>query len=211
LEKEEQMKKYLKGTTTLGFVCKDGVVMASDSRSTMGHMIADKEAQKIYQIDDKLAMTTAGMVADNQMLVRIMKAQIALGKMQNEEMTVKAASTLLSNILHESRYFPYWVQLLVGGYDTEGRLYELDPVGGLSDKKVASTGSGSPTAYGVLETQYKLDMAVEDGKRLAVRAVKAALERDSATGNKVKVITITAKGLNQLSQEEIDKILKETE
>jgi len=203
------MKKYLKGTTTLGFVCKDGVVLASDSRATMGFMIADKNAQKLYSIDDKIVMTTAGMVGDNQAIVRLMRAQISLYKMEGRPITVKAVSTLLSNILHSQRYYPLLAQLIIGGYDTEGRIFELDPVGGMSEKKVSSTGSGSPTAYGVLESEYHPELTVDEGVKLAAKSVKAALERDAATGNKINVIKITSKGQEKLSDEQVNKMIEE--
>lgn len=202
----ENLKKYLKGTTTLGFVCSDGVVIASDTRVTMGYLISDKEARKIYQIDDRIAMTTAGLFGDNQALVRIMRAQASLLKMQGKPMTVKMASTLLSNILNERRMFPFLVQLIVAGYDTRGRIFELDSVGGISEKKMASTGSGSPVAYGVLENEYREGMSVEEGIKLAIKAMKSALERDAATGNHIRVVTITSKGYKELSKEHIGKI-----
>lgn len=205
----KKFEKYLKGTTTLGLVCKDGVVLASDTRSTMGFFIADKDARKLYNIDDKIVMSTAGLVGDNQALVRIMRAQASLYKLQGKPMTVKSASTLLANILHSSRVYPFVAQLIVGGVDTEGRIYELDPVGGMSEKKAAATGSGSPTAYGVLETEYKEEMDLEDGVKLAVKAVNTALQRDVATGNNVDVMKVTDKGYERLTREEIDAIVKE--
>ena len=204
----EQVEKYLKGTTTVGIACRDGVVLASDSRATMGHLISDKEAQKIYQVDEKVAITTAGLVGDNQALIRIMKAQLALAKMEEKPLTIKAASTLLSNILHSRRYYPFLAQLIVGGYDKEGHVFELDPVGGMSEKKVSSTGSGSPVAYGVMETAYRENMAVQDGIELAARAIYSAKERDAGTGNRIEVVTITDKGFRKLSEEQVKKIVE---
>jgi len=208
LEKKE-LEKYLKGTTTVGFVCSDGIIMASDSRATMGFMIADKEAQKIYAIDDRIAITTAGMVGDNQALIRLIKAQIALYKMDGKPMTVKAATTLLSNVLHQNRYYPLLVQNIVGGVDNKNRIFELDPVGGMSEKKVSSTGSGSPTAYGVLETEYREDITLEDGVKLAVKCIHTALERDAATGNKVRVMKITKSGIEEVTETRIETIRAE--
>ncbi len=204
---EEQLNKYLKGTTTVGIVCKDGVVMASDTRATMGYLISDKRAQKIYQIEDRIAITTAGLVGDNQALVRIMKAQLALAKMEGKPLTVKSASTLLANILHSRRSYPFLAQLILGGYDKEGHIFELDPVGGGSEKKVSSTGSGSPVAYGVLEDNYKENMSVQDGITLVIKAIKSALERDAGTGNNIDVVTITEKGFKKLTEEQIKKII----
>ncbi len=203
---KKDLEKYLKGTTTVGFICQGGVVMASDSRATMGFMIADKEAQKIYAIDDKIAITTAGMVADNQMLVRLMKAQISLYKMEGRPITVKAATTLLSNVLHQNRYYPLMIQNIIGGFDDKGRIFELDMVGGMSEKKMSSTGSGSPTAYGVLETEWNENMTMEEGVKLGVKCIHTALERDAATGNNVRVMKITTSGIENVPAATIEQI-----
>jgi len=207
---EKEMQKYLKGTTTVGLVCDGGVVLAADSRATMGYLVSDKEAQKIYKVDDKLGFTTAGMVADNQALVRLMCAQLKLYKLDGEPLKIGGAATLLSNILHQNRMFPLLTQLIVGGYDTEGRIFELDAVGGTAGKKVSSTGSGSPVAYGVIESEYEDGITLENGLKLAVKAVKAALERDAATGNRVVAVKITEKGYEEVPREEIDSILAGT-
>src|SRR5574341_4975 len=152
-----------KGTTTIGLVCDKGVVLASEKRATMGHFIASKDAKKVYQVDDLVAMTTAGSVGDAQRLVKWMQVESKLYKMRREEpMTVKGIVTLLANILSGSRYFPYFVQLLVGGVDKNGpSLYSLDAIGGIiEEKKAVATGSGSPIAYGVLEDRYVANMPV---------------------------------------------------
>jgi len=205
----EQIEKYLKGTTTVGIVAKDGVVFASDTRATMGYLISDKKAQKIFQVDEKLVITTAGLVGDTQSLIRIMRAQLALAKMEEKPLSVKAASTLLANILHSRRFYPFLAQLIVGGYDSGSRIYELDPVGGLSEKKVSATGSGSPVAYGVIEAGYKEGLSLQEGITLAVSAIRSALERDAGTGNEIDVVTVTEKGFKKLTEDQVKKIVAE--
>lgn len=196
----------LKGTTTIGLVCKDGIIFAADKRATMGYLIANKDAQKIYQIDDKMAITTAGSVGDAQTLVRWIKSEIALYK-QRGNITVKGVTTLLSNILSSSKYYPYLVQLLVGGVDKSPKIYALDPIGGVTEEKATSTGSGSPIAYGVLETQFKENRTVEENIPLVLSALGAAISRDCASGDGVDLVTITQSGFKRYTPEEI-KILK---
>ncbi len=151
------MEKRKTGTTTVGIKYKNGVVLASESKATMGSLVATKEAQKIYSIDDKIAVTTAGSAGDSQQLVRVIKAEINLYKIgRNTDITVNAVSTLLSNILQSSRYYPWLAMLIIGGVDKNGaHLCSLDPVGGGGEDDYISTGSGSPMAYGVLEDGYK--------------------------------------------------------
>ncbi|MGB8215980.1 MAG: archaeal proteasome endopeptidase complex subunit beta [Candidatus Methanoperedens sp.] len=198
-----------KGTTTIGLVCDKGVVMASERRATMGHFIASKDAKKVYQIDDLIAMTTAGSVGDAQRLVKWMQVESKLYKMRREEpMTVKGIVSLLANILSGNRYFPYYVQLLVGGVDKNGpSVYSLDAIGGIiEEKKAVSTGSGSPMAYGVLEDRYTENMPVDEGVELAVRALHNAMKRDSASGDGISVVKITAEGYFEVEDAEIKKL-----
>ncbi|KCZ71743.1 proteasome endopeptidase complex, archaeal, beta subunit [Candidatus Methanoperedens nitroreducens] len=200
-----------KGTTTIGLVCDKGVVLAAEKRATMGHFIASKDATKIYQIDDTIAMTTAGSVGDAQRLVKWMQVEAKLYKMRREEpMTVKGVVSLLANILNSSRYYPFFVQLLVGGVDKNGpSIYSLDAIGGvIEEKKAVATGSGSPIAYGILEDRYVEKMPIEDGIKLVVRALHNVMKRDSASGDGIRVITITAEGYKELEENEIKKLLE---
>ncbi len=198
-----------KGTTTIGLVCDKGVVLATEKRATMGHFIASKDAKKVYQIDDLIAMTTAGSVGDAQRLVKWMQVESRLYKMRREEpMTVKGMVSLLANILSGNRYYPYFVQLLVGGFDKNGpSVYSLDAVGGIIDeKKAVSTGSGSPMAYGVLEDRYIEKMSIDEGVELAVRALHNAMKRDSASGDGIEVVKITEEGYITVNETEIKRL-----
>ncbi|WP_321428876.1 archaeal proteasome endopeptidase complex subunit beta [uncultured Methanolobus sp.] len=204
--------KHYKGTTTVGIVCRDGVVLATEQRATMGNFIASKTAKKVYQIDDQVAMTIAGSVGDAQQIVRVMSVESKLYKMRRKEsMTIKGLTTLLSNMLSGQRYYPLMVQLLVGGYDKNGpSIYSLDALGGsIEETKAVSTGSGSPFAYGVLEDRYREDMSTEDGIELAVRALHNAMKRDSASGENIDVVVITKDKYTRLDMEEVKKMREE--
>lgn len=200
--------KHLKGTTTVGIVCTDGVVLATEQRATMGHFIASKTAKKIYQIDDLVGMTTAGSVGDAQQIVRIISVESKLYKMRRQEsVTIKGITTLLSNMLSGQRYYPLMVQLLIGGVDKNGpAIYSLDALGGnIEETRAVSTGSGSPMAYGVLEDRYTEDMTVVEGVDLAIRALHNAMKRDSASGESIDVVVITKDKYERLDKEEVKK------
>ena len=202
---EEDVKKT--GTTTLGLVCKDGVVLGTERRATMGTLIAHKKTKKLFKIDDHLALTTAGLVGDVQVLARYLSAEAKLYKLSREiKMPVEAAATLMANILNQRKFYPYYVQLIIGGYDlTGGHIYSLDAAGGAIPDKYTSTGSGSPYAFGVLEDHYHDDMTVDEGIDLAIRALGAAMKRDSASGDGFDIVIITKDGFNFLTDEEINK------
>ena len=202
---EEKVKET--GTTTLGLVCKDGVVIATERRATMGSMIAHKTTKKLFQIDEHLALTTAGLVGDVQVLARYLRAEAKLYRLTTEmPMPVEAAATLMANILNQNKFFPYYVQLIIAGYDLEGaHVYSLDSAGGAIPDKYVSTGSGSPYVYGVLEDQYRDDMNIEEGINLAIRAISAAMKRDSASGDGIDVAVITKEGFRFISEDEVRK------
>jgi proteasome beta subunit len=198
------------GTTILGMVCKDGVVIATERRATMGTLIAHKATKKLYQIDNHLALATAGLVGDLQVLSRYLSAETKLYSLKRDaEMSVHSAATLLSNILNSRKFAPYYVQLILGGWDSAGgHVYSLDAAGGSIPDKYTAGGSGSPYAFGVLEDSFRDDMTINDGIELAIRAVTAAMGRDSASGNGVDVAVITEKEFKMIPEEEIKKRLQ---
>ena len=199
MEKPEIRKT---GTTTLGIVCNDGVVIAAEKKSTMGYLVASKETEKIYNLNDYIAMSIAGASGDAQTLVRYMRAEIKLFEIQKQRrISVKAASTLLANILHGGRwtFLPYMVQLMIAGYNGGPHIFSLDAIGAIEEeKKFFSTGSGSPMALGVLEDSFNENVSIEEGAKLAVRAIRAAVERDIASGgNAIDIVTITKDGIKR--------------
>lgn len=186
-------------------VCKDGVVMGTERRATMGTLIAHKTTQKLFKIDDNLGLTVAGLVGDAQVLARYLSAEVELYKLKrNSGMTVKAASTLMANILSGRRYFPYWVALIIGGMDSEGgHVYSLDAAGGAIEDTYVTTGSGSPYVYGVLEDNYKEGLSTSDGVDLAIRALTAAMKRDAASGDGIDLSIITKKDFKFVTEDDI--------
>jgi len=211
---EEKPEIRKSGTTTVGMICKDGVVLAAEKKSTLGYLVASKESIKIFPLEEHLALTIAGASGDAQALVRYMKAESKLFRIQTKrEISVKAAATLLANILQSGRwtFLPYMVQLIIAGYDDSGpSIYTLDAIGSSEEeKKFFSTGSGSPIALGVLENRYKDGISTEEGVKLAVDAVRAAIERDIASGGKgIAVAVITKEGVKFLEKEKVGNISK---
>ena len=201
----------LKGTTTVGVVCKDGVILGTDTRATMGNFVASKHAKKVYQITDNLAMTIAGGVAVAQRVVEILKVNASLYDLEkNRRMPVSSAARLVQSILFSNRSAgaPLPLQAIIGGYDETGpHVYNLDPYGGLIEETMVSTGSGSPYAYGVLEAQFKEDSSVDEMLSVVVRAVDSAMKRDVASGDSFDVAVINDAGFRELDPEEKKIIL----
>lgn len=203
-------EKLLKGTTTIGLVCKDGVVLATEKRATAGNMIANKATQKLFKIDQNLGMTVAGLVGDAQTLARYLKAEVSLYRLRRSApLSAEGAATLLANILNGNRMFPYYAWLILGGVDAKGgHVFSVDPAGGSIEDRYVSVGSGSPFAYGTLEEVYSREMGVSDGVDLALRGLTVAMKRDSASGDGYTVHSITSREYHEFSEEEINKRLK---
>lgn len=199
----------LKGTTTIAVVCKDGVILASDTRVTMGTYVAHKHGKKIYKIDDHLAMTISGSVADAQRTVDVLTANAQLYKLNMDRpMPVSSAARLIANLLFSSRYAPLIAQVLIGGKDDTGQhVFSLDPFGSLTEEKCVATGSGSPIAYGVLEDKYKENMSTKEILPVIVKAVDSAMKRDAASGDSFNVAVINDKGYQELTEEEKKQLL----
>ncbi len=180
------------GTTTVGLVARNGVALATDTRVTSGFFVAHRKGKKLFPLTDYAAITIAGRVADAQTLIDYLKANI--GYYMNSwgrPMPIASAARLAANFMHRSRYFPYVAQLIIAGVDDTGpHLFNVDLLGTLTEETVISTGSGSPVAYGVLESEYSPDMDVEDAARLAFKAVAQAIQRDIGSGDSIDVAYI---------------------
>lgn len=199
----------LEGTTTVGITCTDGIIFTSERRASMGNLVAHKVAEKIFKIDTHIAATIAGSVADAQSLMKVISAEVSLYKMRNgENISIESVSALAANILHSS---PLYVQTLLGGVDESGAsIYSLDPAGGMVKDSFISTGSGSTFSYGVMEDRVKEGITVDEGVDVAIRAIRAAIERDTYSGNGILVATITKeKGFEMLSNYIVEAKLKE--
>lgn len=191
------------GTTTIGLKLKDGVILASDQRATMGNLIAHSDVQKVYQLADNIGMTIAGVVGDAQLMVRYMQSEISIYSMKKgAPMSVTAAATLVASVIRQG----FYLGLIVGGYDrTGGHIFSIDGAGGYIEDKYCSVGSGSVFALGALESAFKEDMTKEEGIDVAITALNSARRRDNCTGDGMLISYIGPNGYESLSREDIVK------
>lgn len=193
------------GTTTLGIVCKEGIVLAADKRATAGHFIANKMTEKVFPIADNIAVTIAGVVSDAQMLSKVIKAELKLKRIRSgENFDVKSSANLLAGMAYENIRRMSMVQSIVGfllaGFDETGpHLYEIGVDGSLFEQaKFVSDGSGSIFAYGVLESSYQENMNMDEAIELARVSLKTAMSRDSASGDGFDIYAITPNELKKV-------------
>ena len=197
------------GTTTVGLVCSDGVVLATDTRVTAGGFIAHRRGKKLFRIDDNIAVTTSGGVADLQYVIDTLKYYTNLYRIERgRQMPVRAATQVVSNVLFSSRLYPLIADILVGGVDTKGgSIFSVDFFGSMNQEKVVATGSGSPVAYGVLESEFKEGMTAAKSYPIAAKAIIAATSRNVFTGDHFDIAVLDKAGFREIPEQEKEKLL----
>jgi len=178
-------------------------------RASAGYFIANNNTMKIQKIDNHAGMTMAGGVADAQNVTDMLRYHSNIYRIEKQEyLPIQSIARLASLIFFQNRYYGLIADILVGGYDKNGpSLYNIDPFGSLDKKKYVATGSGSPVAYGLLESEYRDGLTVEEGKIIALRAVKAAITRNIGTGDGINVATIDKQGFRLLTKEQKKAII----
>ena len=201
------------GTTILGIVCKDGVVMASDRQTTAGHTVVKKNKEKTVRVGDYLLFAGCGLAAATQRVKKILEAELKLKSLRSgSRPTVRQAAGLLSNMIYSNIRQPSMVPdemgALLGGVNEDGtfELYTLDPAGHLEEVQEydANFGSGMPYVLGLLERQYKKGLSVHEGVELAKEALKSSTQRDTGSGYGIDIFTITKSGISKVVEQTIE-------
>jgi proteasome beta subunit len=216
---DEDLKKNIMktGTSIVGIVCKDGVVMAADRRATAGNLILNKNAKKVIKLNDYLVVSGTGTASDIDMLQKVIAAELRLKELRSKQRpTIKDSANLIANMayrnIRQPTMIPFIAGTLVAGYNEDGsaELYSIEPAGSVMrvEDYDANFSSGMPFILGLLERQYKKDLSVKEGVELAVEALKSSTQRDNASGNGMDVFAITKDGINQVVNKEIISELK---
>jgi len=206
------------GTSLVGIVCKDGVVMASDRQVTGGHsLVIDKNFSKTNQINNYIVVSWAGQVSGAQRLSKLIAAELKLKELKSKSRpSVKQAANLVSTIaysnIRQPSMVPDIVETFIGGFNEDGssELYEIGADGSLLKiKDYLANGSGMSYILGLLERQYNKDMSVKEGVELAIEALKSSTQRDVYSGHGIDVFTITKGGIKKVVSQEIQPNYKE--
>jgi len=212
---DEELKNNVmkSGTSILGLVCKDGIVMASDRRATAGNLVMSKNTQKTVKINDYLVASGTGMASDIQMLQKVVAAELRLKELKSKvRPSVKEAANLFAMLsfrnIRSYSTIPSIAGSLVAGYNEDGtfELYTIEPAGSIAkvDDYDANFSSGMPFILGLLERQYKKDLTVKQGIELASEAIKSSTQRDIGSGNGLDIFAITKEGIKQV----VDQIIE---
>ncbi len=201
------------GTTILGIVCKDGVVMAGDRQGTVGQAIAySKKEKKVVPINDYIVYAGTGVVSDIGRSQKVLAAELKLKELRSKTRpTVKQAANLLASIsysgIRQPSMIPFQAGALIGGFNEDGttELYTILPDGSIIkvEDYDANLGSGMPYVLGLLERQYKKDISVKEGIELAKEALKSSTQRDIGSGYGIDIFIITKEGIKKVAEMEI--------
>ena len=192
--------QYFPGATAVGISFNNGVLLASEQRVSFGNFLVNKNTKKTFVLTENVGAACAGMVADMNVLARQVAALSKIRKMEiRREVPTNSVAKLMSVIMFERRYFPLLTQVIVGGYDDKPRIYTLDPLGSLLPDEYAAVGSGAEMALGILDGQYNSQMSGDDAKKLAIKSIKAAIQRDASSGDGIDILTISNRGKNEES------------
>lgn len=199
------------GTSLVGIVCKDGIVMAGDRKTTAGgNIVMNKNTQKVVKINNYIVISGTGVASDIELARKLIRAELKLKELKDKKKPkVSEAANLIAMMsyryIRQPSMIPFIAGLMVGGINENGKaeLYSVEPAG--STNKVedfdANFSSGMPYILGMLESNYRKDITIKEGIELAENAIKAASERDTASGYGVDVITITKEGIKVASKQ----------
>jgi len=192
------------GATAVGITYHEGVVFASERRIAYGNFLVSKSTKKTFQITPKVGAACAGLVADMQILSLQISALAKIRKMEiKREIPPNSIAKMMSNMMYERRFFPLLTQVIVGGIVEKPAIYTLDPLGSVLPDEYAAVGTGAEMALGVLDPQYKANMAEQEAKELAVKSIRSASLRDSFSGDGIDILVID-KNTSKMSTEKIN-------
>jgi proteasome beta subunit len=179
-------------------------------RASAGYFIANNNTMKIQKIDHHAGLTLAGGVADAQNIVDILRYHSNLHRVETQQsISIHSLARLCSLIFHQNRGYPFMADIVVGGYDAKGpALFNIDMFGSVEEKSYVTTGSGSPVAYGLLEEECKSDLTIEEAKKIALRAVKAAIVRNIGTGDGINIAVMDKDGFRLLTDEQKKSVIE---
>jgi len=192
---------YMPGATAVGITFNEGVIFASERRIAYGNFVVSKTTKKTFVITPHVGAACAGLVADMQILSLQIAALAKIRSMEiKRDVPPNTIAKMMSNMMYERRFFPLLTQVIVGGLVGKPTIYTLDPLGSVLPDDYAAVGTGAEMALGVLDPQYKKDLTEAQAIDLAVKSVRAASMRDSASGDNIDVLVVNKDGAKETTE-----------
>jgi proteasome beta subunit len=190
--------EFMPGATVVGVSYNDGVLLAAEKRVSFGNFVVNKHIKKTFPVTDHVGAACAGMVADMQVLVRQVEALAKIRRLEiRRDVPPNSIAKLMSVIMFERRYFPLLTQVIVGGINEKPEVYTLDPLGSVLPDEYAAVGTGAEGALGIMDAEFKPNMSEERVRELATRAIRSAIQRDTASGDGIDILYVTRTGYRE--------------
>jgi len=179
-----------------------------------------KNAVKVEAVNDYLVISGTGTSSDIELAKKLIKAQLKLKELKDKKRpTIKESANMIAMMAYKNirqpSMIPFMAGLMVGGLNEDGKseLYSVEPAGSVMvvEDFDANFSSGMPYILGLLERQWKKNLTIEEGVELAIDAIKAASQRDTASGLGVDVFTITKEGIKHVSKQTAAAVYTESE
>ena len=192
---------YMPGATAVGISYNDGIVIASERRIAYGNFVVSKNTKKTFVLTPKVGAACAGLVADMQILSLQITALAKIRLMETrQDVPLNTVAKMMSNLMYERRFFPLLTQVIVGGVVDKPVIYTLDPLGSVLPDDYAAVGTGAEMALGILDQQYKKEIQEIEAINLAVKSIRSAINRDSASGEGIDVLVINKDGIKETTE-----------
>jgi proteasome beta subunit len=192
---------YMPGATAVGITYNGGLVLASERRIAYGNFVVSKTTKKTFVITPHVGAACAGLVADMQILSLQVSALAKIRKMEiKRDVPPNTIAKMMSNMMYERRFFPLLTQVIVGGLVGSPVIFTLDPLGSVLPDDYAAVGTGAEMALGILDQQYKKELNEAEATDLAVKSIRAAIMRDSASGDNIDVLVIDKNGVKETTK-----------
>jgi len=192
---------YMPGATAVGITYNGGLVLASERRIAYGNFVVSKTTKKTFVITPHVGAACAGLVADMQILSLQVSALAKIRKMEiKRDVPPNTIAKMMSNMMYERRFFPLLTQVIVGGLVGSPVIFTLDPLGSVLPDDYAAVGTGAEMALGILDQQYKKELNEAEATDLAVKSIRAAIMRDSASGDNIDVLVIDKNGIKETTK-----------
>jgi proteasome beta subunit len=191
---------YTPGATVLGLKTKDFVILSAEKRMTYGSYVVAKHVKKVFKVTDSVGAAAAGLISDMQELFRQVSSLVKLRELETGKKTpVKSIAKLTSKLLYSHKLYPYYTQILIGGYVDGPGLYSLDPLGSVIEDNYMVIGTGAEVAIGILESGYREDLGVDEATDLVIKTIKTAIGRDALSGDGIDMMVIDKDGIRETS------------
>lgn len=214
LQVEYAEKTVRLGSASIGLVCKDGVVIVADKR-IRDKLIAPESAAKIFEIDEHLMTTAAGILSDARILVD--QAQVLAQQNRISYGSPIEPLSVIRMIADKKQMFtqyggarPFGVAFLLAGVNKgRGHLYTSDVTGNFFAYKANAIGENDEKIKEKLREDYKETMTIEDGIKFCLKIFKEIMDKNFDLNRfEVGYVKIEDQKLQKLSGEDLKKYSK---